>query len=286
MLSKLNDLFTFKINWILIVQKSIQIILTIFIAILTYYIVRYLIGRILFLSEKASFRSKNKAYLEKRQKTISRIITSILRYIVYFLTLIVILAILGVNVQTVLAGAGILGVVFAIGSQEIIKDFLDGFFNIFEDNISVGDYVEIDGVEGTIIDIRLRNLKIKSYSGEIHIVPNSKIGHLINYSLDNGKAIVDIKLDYTENVDHVMKVMTDAFPTIKDGNRNILTLPIIQGVNRLESIGYDIRIVCETVKETHWSVQRYMRGQLLMLFEENEIQVGKYQIHINDSLKR
>ena len=267
----------------LLLKNLTRVLVIISVAIILYYIVRLIIKRLFALSFKAkSFRNKNKVVMRKRQKTVEKILLSVWRYAVYFIVILFILGVYGINVQTLLAGAGFLGVIFAVGSQRLLQDFVDGVFNVFEDNISVGDYVEIDTVEGTIIDMSLRTVKIKSWTGELHIVPNSKIGHLINYSLQNGKAIIDIKIDYDISVKQVTDLLNSSFDSLRQSNPNIISKPIILGVNKLDSIGYDIRLSCDTIKETHWSVQRYLRAELLTLFTLNNIEVGMNQIIIKD----
>ncbi len=266
-----------------IIQKTTQIIIIIAFAIIIYYLISFIIRRIFSLSFK-KFRIRYHDLMRKRQKTMEKIILSLWRYFVYFVTFLISLSVVGINIQTILAGAGILGVVIGVGSQNLMKDFLEGFFNIFENNLSVSDYVVIDTVEGNIIDIGLRTLKIKSYTGEVHIIPNSKIGHIINYSLDDGKALVDILVDYEVDLDNALETIRATLIKIKPKNNNILSEPIIQGVNKLKEIGYEIRIICITVRETHWSVQRFMRGELMKAFKENQINIGINQIIIKEHI--
>lgn len=274
----------FEINYEVVLDTILKILIIIASSIIIYYFFRLIIKRIFSIGLKAKkFRLKDPEFFRKRQQTLEKILLSIWRYFVYAITFLLILTALGVNVQTIIAGAGVLGLIFAVGSQKLIQDFVDGFFNIFEDNISVGDYVEIDGISGDIVDIGLRNIKIKSWSGEIHIIPNSKIGHFINYSMDHGKAIVDVKIDYNVEIDHVMQLITNHAQALKDGNSDILSVPVISGINKFDTIGYDIRVSCVTAKETHWGVQRYIRRELLKLFKDHGIEIGMNQIIIKEN---
>ena len=272
----------FKIDYEHISLKLLGIILIIIGSMLAYYILVFIIKRLFSLSFKR-LHFKNPYLIKRRQKSLEKITLSLLRYGFYFVAFLIILSSIGINIQTILTGAGILGVVFAVGSQNLIKDFVEGFFNVFEDNISIGDYVEIDGVEGRITDIGLRALKIKSFTGEIHIIPNSKIGHVINYSLEDGKALVDILVDYNVDLANALKVIEKSLKMIKDQNINIISTPTIMGVNKLQPIGYEIRIICLTVKETHWSVQRFMRGELMKAFKHEKIEIGVNQIKIRNN---
>lgn len=280
----LKKIISLNIDYEEILFKILQVILIIICSMIIYYFFLFIIKRMFSVSFK-KFRLKNPTLINRRQKSIEKIILSLLRYSFYFVTFLIILSVIGINIQTILAGAGILGVVFAVGSQNLMKDFVEGFFNVFEDNISIGDYVEIDGVEGNIIDIGLRTLKIKSFSGELHIIPNSKIGHVINYSLDDGKALVDILVDYDVDLEKAIEVIKHTLVKIKEQNINIISNPIILGVNKLKELGYEIRIMCLTIKETHWSVQRFMRGEIMKAFKKENIAIGMNQIIIKEKQK-
>lgn len=259
--------------------KVLEILLIIIISIICYYLVFFITKRFFSLTYKKIQSQKTYLFI-RRQKSMEKIILSLLRYSFYFITVLIILSRIGIDIQTVITGAGILGVIFAVGSQNLIKDFVEGFFNVFEDNISIGDLVEIDGVEGNITDIGLRTIKIKSFTGEVHIIPNSKIGHIKNYSLEDGKAIVDILVDYNNDLDYVLKVIKQTLENVKELNNNIISEPTILGVNKLQTIGYEIRIICLTIKETHWSVQRFLRGELMKAFKSANIDIGMNQIII------
>ncbi|QVK18815.1 mechanosensitive ion channel [Mycoplasmatota bacterium] len=275
----ISQILKLNINYNNILIKILQVILILIATMISYYLIGIIIRRIFSLSLK-TIRFNRTELIRRRQKTLEKIVLSLWRYFVYFVTFLIILSTIGVNIQTILAGAGILGVVVAVGSQNLMKDFLEGFFNVFEDNISVDDYVVIDNVEGNIIDIGLRTLKIKSFTGEVHIIPNSKIGHIINYSLDDGKALVDILIDYESDLNKTMEVIKKSLLQIKEANTNILSIPLILGVNQLQKLGFEVRIMCQTVRETHWGVQRYIREELLKAFKKEQINIGVNQIKI------
>ena len=101
-----------------------------------------------------------------------KLLENTLAYVVYFSAILAILAEFSIDVKGLLAGAGVLGLAVGFGAQSFVKDIITGFFIIFEDQFSVGDYVKIGTAEGTVEEIGLRTTKIKAYGGEIHILPN------------------------------------------------------------------------------------------------------------------
>ena len=120
----------------------------------------------------------------QRIKTISQMLSSILRYLFLIIVLLVILSILGVNVTSLLAGLGILTAVIGLAFQDMIKDFIAGIAIIAENQFSVGDTVitQIDGFKGVVTNIGLKTTEITNEKGEVKILANHNIDGLINCS--------------------------------------------------------------------------------------------------------
>ena len=78
------------------------------------------------------------------------------------------------------------------GAQSLVKDVITGFFIFFEDQFSVGDYVKMVRLKAWLKRLVLRTTKIKSFTGEIYILPNGTITQVVNYSMKNSLAIVDV----------------------------------------------------------------------------------------------
>src|SRR5699024_6241676 len=120
---------------------------------------------------------------------------------------------------------------------------ITGFFIIFEDQFSVGDYVIASGVEGTVEEIGLRTTKIQAYTGELNIIPNGNIEQVINYSIYNGLAIVDINIPYENDYNEAEKVIERVCRELPNKYEEIIDTPEIIGVQTLELSHYVIRII-------------------------------------------
>ena len=116
---------------------------------------------------------------------------------------------------------------------------------IFEDLFSVGDFIEIDGNTGTVTEIGLRSVKIRVLTGEIVIIPNGNIGKVINHSVSNGQAVLDIGIAYEADLDKAIsvlqKVASEAFNQYDD----ILQVPQVLGVQELADSAVVIRMIAE-----------------------------------------
>ncbi len=129
------------------------------------------------ISKKFAFN-----YNSKRKETILRLIASLVRYIIYFIAVIQILSIFGINTTGLLASAGIISVAIGFGAQTLVKDVITGFFIILEGQFDVGDKVQINSATGQVMSLGLRYTKLKANTGEIYFIPNSTISQVVNYS--------------------------------------------------------------------------------------------------------
>ena len=128
-------------------------------------------------------RMKKHAGQNLRADTLSKLLRSAVTGVVWFLAAIQILKVgLGVDVTSILAAAGVLGVAVGFGAQSLVKDVITGFFLLFENQFSVGESVTIDGFTGTVLELGLRSTKIKSGEGDVLTIPNGSIVKVVNHS--------------------------------------------------------------------------------------------------------
>jgi len=112
---------------------------------------------------------------EKRAKTIGGIINSTFNILIYGAAFLMILDQWGVNMVPLLTGAGVLGLAVGFGSQTLVKDIVTGFFVLMENQFNIGDTIEIAGLKGKVLDMKLRTTVLKGQGGETFTVPNSEI---------------------------------------------------------------------------------------------------------------
>ena len=114
----------------------------------------------------------------KRAETLSQIINSTNKVIISIIALMMILHELGLDVRPILASAGILGVAFSLGAQQLMKDVINGFFILLEGQFSIGDNVKIGDLSGTVEKMNLRTTTLRDQLGNIYIIPNSQINQV------------------------------------------------------------------------------------------------------------
>ncbi|MBQ3352324.1 mechanosensitive ion channel family protein [Candidatus Saccharibacteria bacterium] len=168
------------------IKKLINSALYIFFVFVVYLILRRVL-KVIF--NRAGGKNTSAAH-RQRIKTVSKMLSSIIKYLFLIIILLVILAVLGVNVTSLLAGLGIMTAVLGLAFQDMIKDFIAGIAIIAEDQFGVGDTVIVpaDGFKGTVTEIGLKTTEITNEKGEVKILSNHNIDGLINCSRNNKEA--------------------------------------------------------------------------------------------------
>jgi len=210
---------------------------------------------------------------ERREATLLKLLENVLTYVVYFIAIMMIFSALTINVQGMLAGAGIVGLAVGFGAQSLVKDIITGFFIIFEDQFSVGDYVRIGQFEGTVEEIGLRTTKIKSFTGEINILPNGSIVEVTNFSLYNSVAVLDIGISYEGDIQYAENVLQDYLNTTLEKYPELVNTPELLGIQQFAASEVVLRIVAETLPMKHWYIARQLRKDIKLLLDEHGIEI-------------
>lgn len=217
--------------------------------------------------------------LQKRRKTLSKVIISIINYSLAIISVIIILAIWGVSVLPALAGLGIVGLVVGLGAQKFIQDLIAGFFIIFEHHYDVGDVIEVGGFKGTVTDIGLKTTRLRNWRGEIKILNNGDVNTFINYSKNPSVAVVSFNIAYKEDIDKTISALNDTFPSFRSQHKEtLLEDPTVSGVMNLGTNGVELRITVKTLNEQHYGIERELRKLVKETLENHNIEIPLPQI--------
>jgi len=213
--------------------------------------------------------------------TILKITLSIVNYAVKIFGILAILSVWGINVLPALAGLGILGLVVGLGAQDLIKDFISGFFIIFEKHFDVGDMVEINGFKGEVIDIGLKTTRVMNWKKDVKIFNNSSVQNAINYSLTESIAIVDFGVAYEENIDEILSILKTELPGTKERIPAIVEDPVCVGVVELASSSVNLRVVAKTKTEQHYGVERELKKEIKKILDSHDIEIPFPQVVVS-----
>ncbi len=208
--------------------------------------------------------------LQLRLTTISLVARSIITIILIGIGIIVALSAIGVNIAPLLAGVGILGVGVSLASQNLIRDAINGFFIIIEDQYAVGDVIEVGQFAGFVENINLRITQLRDPAGRLVTIPNSEVKIVANLSSNWSRADLLIPVAYEIDIDKALKIIHEVAQEMIQDNfwkTNILENPEILGVDNFEERGLIIRVWIKTKPLKQWDVSREFRRRLKVAFD-------------------
>ncbi|MCT2536416.1 mechanosensitive ion channel family protein [Aquibacillus koreensis] len=254
--------------WIDISIVFFRIVLIILLASLIVKVGTKLISRIFRKRDKGPFR-----ITERRENTLKKLVQNTLSYVVYFTAFLMVLDTLTIPIGALLAGAGVAGLAIGFGTQNLVRDIITGFFIIFEDQFSVGDYVRTSGVEGIVEEIGLRTTKVMSWTGELHIIPNGNVTQVTNFSIHNSIAVVDLNVPYESDIAKVEKIIGELLLELPEQYEQLKAVPEMLGVQMLETSHVVLRVIAEVNPMEHWAMARILRKEIKGRLEERGIDI-------------
>lgn len=204
-----------------------------------------------------------------RIDTLTATFAKVMKFILYFIGIVITLNIFGFNTKNLFATLGIGSIVIGIGAQSFIKDVIGGFLIIVEDQFSVGDFVRIDSVEGVVREMGIRTTKLESYKGEIHIIPNGTITTLTNRSRKAQRTAVEVFVSYEEEPDKIMGFIKDVLKGYSE--RPEFLSSEIWGVTRFERLGYVITFVFFANWGDNFTLEYEIREALIKKLKEEDV---------------
>lgn len=218
--------------------------------------------------------------LEERQSrrvdTLMTLTRSAARYLIYFVAILVALGQFGgsgVVEKVLLAVGSIGGIAFGFGAQNLVKDVVTGLFMIFENQFSVGDFIQTEEATGTVEAIAVRVTYLRSVKGDQIIVPNGSIQRVINYTRGSYVAAITVSTAYESDTRQVMQVMEEALAEYGESHPELIEEPpVIRGIDVLGESTVDIGIACRVKPMKQWEVERGMRLAIKEAFDRRGIE--------------
>lgn len=265
------DLFEIDMKYAYIIKYAYVILKIIVILLLTKIIIR--IGSSII--ERFFKKQKNSRFGLNGRKadTLSELLKSILRYVIYFIAVLWIFEAVGFDITTVIAVTSVAGVAIGFGAQSLVKDIISGFFILFEDQFAVGDYIIIEGMSGIVEALGLRITKIRDFSGDLHIIPNGSISKVTNKSRGNMRALVEFQIAYEEDIDNAIRVINTVNEDMKKNFEQIVEGPQVIGVTDLGDFGITIRVIAKTLPMEQWGVETELRKRIKNALDKAGIEI-------------
>ncbi len=252
-------------------NKQIQSLLIVLITVLIYSFFRKILTNI----EKSSKTTKN---IGKKGRTYFRLLLSTIRSVFIVIAIVLILQINGVNVNSLLAGLGILGIVVGLAVQDALKDIIRGITILLDNYFAVGDIVKYGDIEGKVIVIGLKTTKIRD-------LKNGYFISIANRNIEQIEVVSDINyirvpMPYEVKVNRAEEAISDIVKLIK--NNNNVDDCKYKGVTELadSSVQYLLEVMCKP--EFKLQVRRDALRSILIGLDRHNIQVPFNQIDVHN----
>jgi small-conductance mechanosensitive channel len=253
----------------------IQIGIILIFALIIVLIVRWLVPRLI-KTRIPRIREESPDQLAVRSKTLSRVIVQVLSLLIWAIAIVMILSQLGVDTAPLIAALGVSALALGFAAQNIIRDYLHGFFILMEDWYREGEVAVIQGTGGLVEKITLRRTVLRDLNGAMHIFPNSRVEQASNLTRDWSRINLNISVGYNENLNRVFEVIDQVCQAFKEDPKwggDMLTTPHVERVDNLGDSGIEIKILGDTKPITQWALMGELRKRLKERFDEEGIEI-------------
>jgi small conductance mechanosensitive channel len=211
---------------------------------------------------------------EQQTRTMAGLLYSIGAAVIGLIAVLMAFEVLGFDIAPAMATAGVASIAIAFGAQSLLKDFINGFFIVFEDQYVVGDLIQVNGETGRVEHLTLRRTVMRNPAGAMVTVPNSLVGQVANLSRDWSQAFVDVTVPAAEMVGRALatleKIAGD-FRNDADWSAALIDGPRVLGVEALSLDGTVIRLQARTILNRKDDVARELRRRIKLGFEQAKI---------------
>jgi small conductance mechanosensitive channel len=253
-------------------STGLRVLLIIIITLIAIKAVNVLSSR---LAELFARKRMDEEY-KKRASTLGSVIRHLLDVVVLLVAFITILSELGIEIGPILAAAGIVGLAVGFGAQSLVKDVINGFFILLEDQIRVGDVVNISGKGGLVEKINLKMTILRDLAGNVHYIPNGSIDVVTNMTKEYSRYVFEIGVAYQEDVDEVIEVIKAVDEELRgdpDYKDDIIEPIEVLGLDQFGDSALVIKARTTTRPIKQWRIGREFNRRLKKAFDEHNIEI-------------
>jgi small-conductance mechanosensitive channel len=210
----------------------------------------------------------------QRARTMGSLLKSITTTLILVVVVMMSISELGYDIAPLIASAGIVGVALGFGAQSLVKDFLAGIFMIFEDQVGVGDSVNLGDVSGTVEAVSLRVTRLRDVDGTVWYVRNGEILRVGNQSQNWSRSVLDVTVGYKEDIAKVRRLLKEVAHEVAEDKKfrdAIIEEPDVWGVQSLGPDAVVVRVTVKTMPQQQWKVLREMRERVKARFDAEGI---------------
>lgn len=261
------------VNWF--VEHGVAILGILFVSIVSYWLLGLITGAL--SRQIQEMDGQEDSELDKRTETIFRVVRSTGIVLILGTAVLMILTEIGVSITPVLASVGFAGLALGLGAQTLVKDIISGLFILIENQYTVGDAIEINGLSGSVEEMTLRATMMRGLNGTLHIIPNGEIRVVSNMSRDWSRAVLDVGITYDADVDAAVDLLNKIGEQMVEDTAVaplLLETPFVTGIEGLDDWAVRLRIMARTHPGQQWAIQRYLRREIRLQFAAEGIDIA------------
>lgn len=218
-------------------------------------------------------------------RTLANVIYSVGVAVIAFFTAMQVLPLLGIDMKPLLASAGIAGLAIGFGAQALVRDVINGFFILVEDQYHLGDVVRIGGVAGVVEEMTLRRTVLRGDDGSLHSIPNGQVTIVSNLTRDWAQVQMHVAAAYGENSDRIIQLLQEVASGLRAEPQFaelIVADPQVPGIERVSSGEVDYLLLVKTKPGSQYVVSRELRRRIKQCFEKQHVQAGPARMFVVD----
>ena len=219
-------------------------------------------------------------------RTLATVTSGVGIFVIIFVAGLEILSLLGINLGPLLASAGIAGLAIGFGAQTLVKDVINGFFILLENQYDIGDNIRVAGVKGTVEAMNMRSTVLRDEDGTVHIIPNSEIKIVSNATRDWAQLTLRVTVAYSEPSERIVKLLQEVGEELRHDPayaNDIVSDIEVPGIDRVGNGEVEYLIQVKTLPNRQYAVSRELRRRIKECFQQNNIQTaGPGRVYVMD----
>jgi small-conductance mechanosensitive channel len=258
-------------RWTEIGLRGLQLFAILLLGIVLARILKALTSKLIQISKS---QSRSGVAREQQTRTMAGLLYSVGLAIIFAVAVLMALRVLAFDITPIEVVGGLASVAVGFGAQNLIKDLINGFFIVFEDQYGVGDLIQVNAETGRVEYLTLRRTVLRGVSGAIITIPNSLVGQVANLSRDWSQTFVDITVPSDEMVGRALATLEKTagdFREDADWSGALVDGPRVLGVESLTLDGTVLRLQVRTALNRKDDVARELRRRIKLAFEQSRI---------------
>ncbi len=219
---------------------------------------------------------------DRRAKTVTSVISNMLKYIAAIVIFCGVLTILGVNIATIVASIGVIALIIGFGAESLIADVVTGLFILVDNQYNVGDIIEVGGFRGTVSDIGIRTTSVTDPGGNVKIINNSDMKNILNRSDKNSKAVAVFPVPYDTDIPALEEKIPAMLQSIYEAHKDVMKdVPKYLGMEALSASSVDLKFIVEVDESNIYSGARLLNRELFVGMRKLGVECPFQQVDIH-----